>query len=112
MDNYIARANIDHYLELLRNDDTPPETRSIIAKLLIEEENKLSQNLEQLEFAETRLAACRDRVNQLRRRRDSFAEGSASHTQADGLLQSSEGILTQVENFCRHMRKKVEGSGL
>jgi len=112
MDNYIARANIDHYLELLRNDDTPPERRSVIAKLLIEEENKLSQSLEQLEFAETRLAAWRDRVNQLRRRRDSFAEGSAGHTRADGLLQSSESILTQVENFCRHMRKKVEGSGL
>jgi hypothetical protein len=112
MDDYIARANIDHYLDLLRNDDMPPGRRSVVAKLLIEEENKLGQNLEQLEFAETRAAACRDRVNRLKRLRDSFAEGSAGHSQADGLLQSFEGVLNQIEDFCRHMRKKVEAGGL
>ena len=65
MNNYIARANIDHYLELLNKDEIPSNGNSMIGKLLIEEENKLSHDLEQLDFAESRAAACRDRVAHL-----------------------------------------------
>jgi hypothetical protein len=112
MDNFIARANIDHYLELLGEDDIPPAKRSTVGKLLIEEENRLSHDLEQLEFAESRAAACRDRVSHLKRLRDRFDEGSAGHTRANGLLQSFEAILIQVENFCGHMRRRLERRGL
>ena len=109
MDNYIARANIDHYLELLRQEDMSPERRSTITKLLIEEENKLSHDLEELQFAETRLAVCRDRVDQLKRVRDNFVEGSLNRLKADDLLQSFEAIFLQVESFCGHLRRRVEG---
>ncbi len=112
MDNYIARANIDHYLELLGEDDIPPGKRSTITKLLIEEENKLSHDLEQLEFAEGKAAICRNRVNRLRRLRDGFVEGSVSRTQADSLLVNFEVVLTQVEGFCGHLRRRVQASGL
>ncbi len=112
MDDYIARANIDRYIELLDGDDTPPGKRSTITRLLIEEEDKLSRDLEQLEFAESKVALCRNRVKQLKYLRDSFAEGSVSQIQADSLLVSFEAVLTQVESFCGHMRKRVEQNGL
>lgn len=111
MDNYIAHANIDHYLELLDEDNIPPAKRSMITRLLIEEENKLSRDLEQLQFAESRAAACRDRLSRLKRLRDSFAD-SADRLRADGMVQTFEAILTEMENFCSLMRKRVESSGL
>jgi hypothetical protein len=46
MDQFVARANIDHFLDLLRNNDLPAERISSINKLLIEEEEKLGQSLE------------------------------------------------------------------
>ena len=107
MKNFIARANIDHYLDLLAKDDIPSNTRSVICKLLVDEENKLSHDLEQLEFAESRMARYRDRVDRLRHLRDRFADGSADRMKADGLLVDFEGFLAQVEAFCGHMRRKV-----
>ena len=112
VDNYIARANIDHYLELLSNDDACSKNRSVVCKLLIEEENKLSHDLEQLEFAESRAAACRDRIDRLRRLRDCFAAGSSDRVQAERTLQNFEAFLVQVESFCSHMRKRVHTSRL
>lgn len=111
MDNYIAHANIDHYLELLGEDDISPAKRAVVTKLLIEEANKLSHDLEQLQFAESRAAACRHRLIRLQRQRDSF-ESSADRMRADSRVQTSEAILTEVESFCSRMRKKVQNRGL
>jgi hypothetical protein len=63
MYTYIARANIDHFVGLLNDDGLAPERRTVITRLLIDEEDKLSHNLEQLEFAETRAADGRNRLN-------------------------------------------------
>jgi hypothetical protein len=112
MNNFIARPNIDHYLDLLSKDDTLPRNRTMITKLMLEEEDKLSQDLEQLEFAESRVASCRDRVDRLKQLRDGLAEGSTEHLRADGLVLSFEAILAQVERFCGHLRKKIEASKL
>ncbi len=111
MNNFIARANIDHYLELLE-DDLPAPRRFVVGKLLIEEENKLSHDLEQLEFADSRAAKCRARVDHIRRLRDGFADDSTEWATADGLLRNFEMLLVQVEEFCDHMRKRVNGSSL
>ena len=111
MDNYIAHANIDHYLELLAADDIPPAKRSMITRLLIEEENKLSRDLEQLQFAESRAVACRDRLSRLKRLRDSFAD-SADRLRADGMVQTFEAILAEIESFCSRMRRRIETRGL
>ncbi|WP_316191038.1 hypothetical protein [Bradyrhizobium sp. SZCCHNS2096] len=51
MSDFVVKANIDHYLDLLDNHNIAHETRSIVTKLLIFEEDKLSYDLEQLEFA-------------------------------------------------------------
>ena len=112
MDQYIARANIDHYLSLLNTTDLSPQNRSTIGKLLVAEEDKLSHDLEQLEFAEARAAKCRDRVDHFRRLRDAFAEGSTDRARADGLLANFQAIHELVENFCHHMRGRVNSRRL
>jgi hypothetical protein len=112
MNNFIARANIDHYLEMLGRDDIQSANRTVLCKLLIEEEDKLSHDLEQLQFAESRAAACQDRVERLKRLRDCFADGSTDRVQADATLHNFEAFLVQVESFCSRMRAKVHGHSL
>lgn len=112
MNNLIVRANIDRYLELLTSDDLPAEELSAISKALIAEESKLSYDLEQLSFAESRAAACRARLKDLRRLRDGFARDAAGRVQADALLANFETTLGHVEHRCRVMRKRVRSSSL
>ena len=112
MDRFIAQANIDHYLDLLKNDDVPAHNRSTINGLLIEEEDKLSRDQEQLEFAESRAAACRLRADRQRRLLDSFAHGSSDWVQAEKLLVNFESLAQFVEGFCRQMRRQVNENRL
>ena len=107
MDQFVARANIDHYLEMLKNNDIPSHNRSMITKLLIEEENKLGRNHEQLEFAENRAAACRDRADRQRRLLDSFSRGSTDWVQAERLLVNCESLAQFIEGWCQKMRRQV-----
>ena len=78
MDRFVARANIDHYLGLLNDPDLASEKRATVTKLLIREEDSLSHDLEQLEFAETRAADGRDRLHHLQSKLDSTPEGLRS----------------------------------
>jgi hypothetical protein len=58
VDQYVARANINHYLSLLNSGaELSHQNSGTITKLLLAEEDKLGHDLEQLEFAETRAAA-------------------------------------------------------
>lgn len=110
MDSYIAVANIDHYLSILTSQSLTDSNRATIMKLMIEEEDKLGQDLEHLQFAEIRAARGRDRVNHLRKLRDAFPDGSAERIRAEKMLADFEIIHQLMEQFCRHMRKKVNSS--
>lgn len=50
MERFVARANVDHYLHLLKVPDISSHSRATITKLLIEQENKLGR-----ETAQTRV---------------------------------------------------------
>ncbi|WP_298883916.1 hypothetical protein [uncultured Bradyrhizobium sp.] len=112
MYRYVARANVDHYLGLLQIDDILPHNRSVITKLLVEEEDKLGHDLERLEFAETRAAASRDRMNRQRNLRDSFIDGSSERAQADRLLVNLEALHQLLDGFCHQMRHRVNACSL
>ncbi|HVX76798.1 MAG TPA: hypothetical protein VHB49_11760 [Bradyrhizobium sp.] len=107
MDNYVARANIDHFLELLHDQSIAVEDKSAINKLLIAEEDKLSHDLEQVEFAESRAAKCRERIVRLQSLRDDFIDGSADQILADRLLENFQLTLDLVDGFCHHMRNEM-----
>jgi hypothetical protein len=83
MHGYIGRANIDHYVSILRSQGLTDCNRDTIIKLLIAEEDRLSRDVERLEFAENRTAKSRDRVTYLTKLRDDFADGSTDRTQAE-----------------------------
>ena len=111
MDNFIARANIDHFLEMLRDHSGSADTRAI-HKLLVEEESKLSRDTEQLEFVESRAAKCRHHFDDLCLLRDGFADGSADRMRAEQVVIKFEATLQLVEGFCHKMRSRVNGSSL
>jgi two-component system, OmpR family, response regulator len=110
--HHMMRANIDHYLQLLGNDDLSPHERTRITKLLIEEEDRLSHDLEQLEFAESRAAACRDRLNRLERLRDRFAADSTGRLLAEKMLVNFGATARLMESLCDKMRERVNSRAL
>lgn len=112
MDSFVARANIDHYLDLLNNSDVPARNRSAITQLLIEEVNKLGGDREQLEFAERKAAACRVRADRQRRLLDSFRHDTTEWKLAERLVVDFESLAQLVEGFCQSMRRRVSGSSL
>lgn len=112
MDHFAARANIDRCLEQLDDHDLPAERRSAISKALIDEENRLSQALEQLEFAESRTAACRERLKHLRSLRSRFHEGSRGRAQTEMMIENFQSIVLQAEKFCTLMRKRLRENQL
>ena len=106
MHRFIARANIDHYLHLLNSTGLGPEKRATVTKLLIEEEDRLGHDIEQLEFAETRAASGRDRLNQVRRKlRDLSAP--EHRAQAERLVANFEATQKLLDGFCHHLRNMV-----
>lgn len=112
MNNYVARANIDHFLDLLRNPEVTTGSRSTITKLLLTEEDRLSHDQEQLQFAESKAAICRERADRQRRLMDSFEAGSDDWVTAERLLANFESLAQFVEDFRQQMRRRVNGSPL
>jgi hypothetical protein len=110
MNQFVARANIDHYLGLL-DGGLLPQSRSTITKLLIAEEDKLGHGLEQLEFAENRAASGRRRVDRARALFDSFALDTPEREQAGRLLINLENLQTLLEDFCHRLRAQVTSGG-
>ncbi|MGC0326238.1 hypothetical protein ABIG06_006867 [Bradyrhizobium sp. USDA 326] len=112
MHRYVARANVDHYIQLLNGSDLAPHDRSTVTKMLITEEDKLSHDLEHLEFAEHRAANGRARVNHVRSLREGFSFGTSEREQADRLLVNIENLQTLLEDFCHRLRERINSRGL
>jgi hypothetical protein len=64
MDWHNAREKIDQYIDLLNRTDLPSRRRTVIAKLLIQEEDKFGHSLAQLDFAESLAATGRARLKE------------------------------------------------
>lgn len=105
MDRYVARANIDHFIALLNHDGLPPQRRVVVSKLLIEEEDKLSHNLEQLEFAETRAAKGRDALNRMREKLGNCRP--ESRAELERLVQNFEALQQMLDGFCHRVRAET-----
>jgi hypothetical protein len=112
MHRYVAQANVDHYIQLLSGSDLAPLERSTVTKMLITEEDKLSHDLEHLEFAERRAADGRARVNHIRSLREGFSFGTSERERADRLLVNVENLQTLLEDFCHRLRERINSRGL
>ena len=106
MPTYAARANIDHYVGILNSDILlTPEKRVTIVNLLIVEMDKLSHDLGHLEFAESRTADGRQRLNHVKQLRDDAEAESRANAQQ--LVANVEATQDLLESFCHHLRAKV-----
>jgi hypothetical protein len=65
MDRFIARENIRHFRERLESQNDP-ETRALLKKLLIAEEDKLAKDLELLASVDRHIADCSHRIDRQR----------------------------------------------
>jgi hypothetical protein len=107
MKMFVMHANADNYIALLNHADLPSQDRSTITKLLIQTMNELARDLAHLDFVDTRVAAGRDRVRQMRTLRDSCAHGSSEREQAERLLVNFENLQTVMEDAQHRLRAKV-----
>jgi hypothetical protein len=104
MPDFMCRANIDHYLELLNDPDLSTEKRATVVKLLIGEEDKLSYFQDQLKFAESRAARGREWLSQLRYLRD--AEDPIDRAQTDRVIAAFEINQSLLDNFASGCERK------
>jgi hypothetical protein len=110
MPDFVCRANIDHYLELLNDPDLSTGKRATVVKLLIGEADKLSYYQDQLNFAESRAASGREWLAQLRCLCD--AEDPIDRAQTDRVIAAFETKQRLMDDFCHKLRTKVMNSGL
>ncbi len=103
----VARTNIDLFIGLLNDVDLAPGRRAVITKLLIEEEDKLGCDLELLQFAETRAANGRERLNRLREKLDSREIAEPARALAERQVANFEAIQGILDSFCHQLRQKV-----
>ena len=108
MDQFVAPANIDHFLEVL-SAPTSPNDGSVIHRLLLEEENKLARDRTQLEFVELKVARHRNHHDRMLTWRDGFEDGSPERQKADAIVERAKATLYFLEEFCGQMRRHVNG---
>lgn len=106
MHRYVARANVDHYLGILKDAKLTVQQRSTTTSLLIAELDKLSEDAEHLGFAESKVAISRQQVTQAASVRDSFAPGSSQRQDAERHLIHLENVHTLLDDFCHRLRNK------
>lgn len=108
MDAFVARENIDHYLDILNSDVLlAPEKRETIIRLLIAELDKLSHDPEQLEFVESRAAKGRERLNHVRALRN--AAEPKDRANAELLVANVKAIHDLLQNVSHQRRASVSG---
>ncbi len=106
MHRFVARENIDHYLGILNSDILlAPEKRDTIIKLLVAELDKLNRDAEQLEFAESRVAKGRERLNHVRALSD--AAEPRDRANAKLLVANVRQVQDLLEKFCHQLRAKL-----
>ncbi|MDH6256483.1 hypothetical protein [Bradyrhizobium sp. BR13661] len=109
MHRYVARANVDHYLGILKDATLTIQQRHTTTSLLIAELDKLSSDAEHLEFAESKVAVCRQQVAEAASIRNACAAGTPQRQDAERHLIHLENVHTLLDDFCHRLRNKVGG---
>ncbi|SFJ52691.1 hypothetical protein SAMN05216525_12768 [Bradyrhizobium sp. Gha] len=107
MHRYVARANVDHYLGILKDAALTVQQRSTTTSLLVAELDKLGNDAEHLEFAESKVATSRQQVVQAASIRDSFVPGTSQRQDAERHLIHLENVHTLLDDFCQRLRNKI-----
>jgi hypothetical protein len=87
MDKFVARENIRHFHDRLETE-TDPTARSLLHRLLVQEEDKLGHNCEALREIENHIARVKEHV-----KRQQALENGSDTSQALVLLNAYSEIL-------------------
>ena len=111
MHQFIARESIDHYLGLLQNGALHDDSRAMVHKLLVGEEDKLAHDLEHLGFAEDRAQRGRLQVSNIRSICDGAADGE-SRARGARVLATVEETQRLLDAFCDRLRHRISSRSL
>jgi hypothetical protein len=102
LDRFIARDNINRSRDQLRFE-TDPTKRSILRKLLVEDEDKLAADFALLEDIAREIANCRQRIDRQRALVETLERCGRDATTAKDLL----GAITESFILHQHYRQRI-----
>ncbi len=110
MHDFIAQANVDHFLNMLTDDQLGSERRDVVMKLLMAELDKLSHGEEQLDFAESRAAKVRIQLNRLRVQFCNPDLDADSQLRVGAMLRAMEQVQPLLDDLCIRVRRRAQSS--
>ncbi len=111
MDKFVARENIRHFCDRLEAE-TDAASRSLLRRLLVQEEDKLGHNSEALGEIENHIARAKGHVNRQQALLASSQRDAHDTTEALVLLNAYSEILLAYENQREKILIKVQQSRL
>jgi hypothetical protein len=111
MDKFVARENIRHFRDRLETE-TDPNTRTLLRRLLVQEEDKLGHNSEALREIEDHIARAKEHVNRQQTLVASIESDGHDAKHALMLLNNYSEILLAYQNQREKISIKLEQSRL
>lgn len=111
MDRFIAKLNIEHFRERLKVE-RDAKMRAALQRLLVEEENKLGQGLEQLRFVEQEIAAWESFVSRQRHTVEVLERNGSDSGPARALLDLTTDTLGLHQQYRAKLLAVLEKSSL
>ncbi len=102
MDKFVARENVRHFRDRLETE-TDASQRSLLQRLLIEEEDKLGHNLDLLHVIETNIRDGRTRVYRQQSIIASMEQDGNDTSQARALL----GVMSETLLIFEYRREAI-----
>jgi hypothetical protein len=106
MDRFIARENIDLYLEKLRDPHLGDEDCAVISRMLSDQTDVLAHDLGHLGFAEDRAERWRRYVRQVRTLHD-VAKSAEGRCETARLIATAEATQRLLDGFCERIRNRA-----
>ena len=111
MDKFVARENIRHFCDRLETE-TDPTARSLLHRLLVQEEDKLGHNSQTLREIENHIVRAKQNVNRQQALLASMERDGHDTTQMLVLLNAYSEILLAYQNQHQKISIKIQQSSL
>jgi hypothetical protein len=107
MDRFVARANISHFRDRLRSE-TDVALRSLLQRLLVEEEDKLAADLELLADLAQEIAKCRQWIEKQHGRVAVLERDGRDATASRAMLDSVTETLIIHQEYRQRVATRLE----
>jgi hypothetical protein len=111
MDKFVARENIRHFRDRLETE-TDPTARSLLHRLLVQEEDKLGHNYETLREIENHITRAKEHVARQQAFLASIERNGHDTSQALALLNAYSETLLAFQNLREKISIELQQSRL